>query len=263
MKGKTPSLYLRKEFAVLAPTRPPSRTNWFCRSSITTAWWPYLNGREVARHNCGPTNHFVFVQRTRRQRQYQRAIVEMCRLGRRRTGWSRPKRAGHPGPQRGAAFDTQRSFAHHQAPAYPEFRINAGLRSCPHGLPTAAPTNLDRSSAPGGGSLEILRGRANPPAGWWTRGCSRAPSPRRPVRRTITILPRRSWTGWSCTTPAPVSVNLGGWSLTDNAAEPAKWRFPTNADPPRLRVPGGALRQPRGGQCARRARPRTLHTNFD
>jgi hypothetical protein len=56
--------------------------------------------------------------------------------------------------------------------------------------------------------------------------------------------------------PGGVPVNLEGWSLTDNAAQPAKWRFPAMTLPPAGRVVVFASGKNRA------VAGRQLHTNF-
>src|ERR1051325_4941618 len=59
MKDKTPSLYLRKEF-FLTSTQASFADALILAVEYDDGFIAYLNGREVARSNCGPTNRFIY-----------------------------------------------------------------------------------------------------------------------------------------------------------------------------------------------------------
>jgi len=59
MVNKTPSLYLRKSFAV-TPTQAASDLPLVLQVEINDGFVAYLNGVEVARANCGPPKHFIY-----------------------------------------------------------------------------------------------------------------------------------------------------------------------------------------------------------
>ena len=60
MLNKTPSLYLRKTFAV-TPSQAALTTPLVLQVDVDDGFIAYINGVEVARANCGPANHFMFV----------------------------------------------------------------------------------------------------------------------------------------------------------------------------------------------------------
>ena len=59
MSNQAPSLYLRKEFQVTAE-QASSTNQLILPMNCNDGFVAYINGREVARANCGPTNHFMF-----------------------------------------------------------------------------------------------------------------------------------------------------------------------------------------------------------
>src|ERR1035437_2062060 len=59
MKGLAPSLYLRMEFQATRD-QAASTNGLVCSVQYNDGFVAYLNGREAARANCGPTNHFIF-----------------------------------------------------------------------------------------------------------------------------------------------------------------------------------------------------------
>src|SRR3954471_7509591 len=59
MKDKSPSLYLRKEF-FLTSTQAAFSDALILAVEYDDGFIAYLNGREVARANCGPTNRFIY-----------------------------------------------------------------------------------------------------------------------------------------------------------------------------------------------------------
>src|SRR3954452_864893 len=59
MKGKTPTLYLRKEFS-LTSTQAAFAEPLTLMVDYNDGFVAYLNGREVARANCGASNAFMY-----------------------------------------------------------------------------------------------------------------------------------------------------------------------------------------------------------
>ena len=60
MQNKTPSLYLRKTFTV-TPTQAALATPLVLQVEADDGFVAYINGVEVARANCGPAKHFMYV----------------------------------------------------------------------------------------------------------------------------------------------------------------------------------------------------------
>lgn len=229
MKDKTPSVYLRKEFQVSAGQA--ALTNQLVLSAqYNDGFVAYLNGREVARQNCGPTNHFVFVSEPAANVNSNAALIDVP-LGR-ANAWLVSGRnilaiQAHNAEQPSTPSDPGRITKHLPTP---EFRINAGLRIEPTGTNTT-PTNLIVAGS-GGGTWSYFVGRAEPSGGLVDMGLlTRTFVP--PTGEEDDFDTPSAFSDWvELRNDGAAAVSLSGWSLTDDAANPAKWRFPTNATIP-------------------------------
>ncbi len=229
MKDKTPSLYLRKEFLVTA--EQAMWTNQLVLAvQCNDGFVAYLNGREVARQNCGPTNHYVFVSEPAANVNTNTAVIDLS-LGR-ANAWLIPGRnvlaiQAHNAEQPSTQSDPGRITKHLPTP---EFRINAGLRIAPPDTNTP-PTSLI-STGTGGGPWKYFVGRAEPSGGVVDLGLlTRTFNP--PTGEEDDFDSPSAFSDWvELHNTGATSVNLSGWSLTDDADAPTKWHFPTNTTIP-------------------------------
>src|SRR5678815_1353926 len=130
MKDKTPSLYLRKEFQ--ATTEQATSSGGIVLSvQCNDGFVAYLNGREVARANCGPTNHFVFAAEPACNVNTSTTVIDFT-LGA-ASGWLVSGNnilaiQAHNAEQPSTISNPSRILEHLPTP---EFRVNIGLRSVP------------------------------------------------------------------------------------------------------------------------------------
>ena len=258
MKDLTPSLYLRKEFEVSA-AQAAAAAPLILSVQYNDGFVAYLNGREVARANCGPTNHFVFASEPACNVSTTATLVEFP-LGP-AASWLVPGRnllalQAHNGEQPSTTNDPSRIVKHLPTP---EFRINAGLRLAAGTNTPAADFILPGAS---GGSWKYFAGRAEPSGGLVDFGLlTRVFTPPDDEENEDYSQPS-AFSDWvELHNPGPASTNLSGWSLTDDPAKPGKWRFPTNTILP----PGGflvVLCDNRDEANAPAGPAAFLHTNF-
>jgi hypothetical protein len=226
MKGKTPSLYLRKEFAL--PEGQGVVTNQLVLSvQYNDGFVAYLNGREVARLNCGPTNHYVFAGEPAANVSTNSAVADLP-LGQ-ANAWLVPGRnvlaiQAHNAEQPSTASEPGRITQHLPTG---EFRINAGLRIAPPDT-NSAPTDLVLFGT-AGGFWKYFVGRAEPSGGLVDLGLlTRTFVP--PTGEEDDYDSPSAFADWvELHNDGPTAVSLKGWSLTDDEENPGKWRFPTNA----------------------------------
>lgn len=234
MKDKTPSLYLRKEFQVLPAHLESSRTLslWV---QYNDGFIAYLNGREVARANCGPRGHFLFASEPACNVSTTNNLVEFP-LGPASTwlaqGLNLLSIQAHNGEQPSTTNDPSRIVKHLPTP---EFRINAGLR-------LAASSNSPATDliipGPTGGAWKYFVGRAEPSGGLVDVGLlTRTFTPPDDEENEDYDQPSAFCDWVELHNNGPEPVDLSGWSLTDNAEVPGKWCFPTNTV-----IPGGGFR---------------------
>lgn len=225
MKAKTPSLYLRKEFDITE--EQAGLTNVLILSAqYNDGFVAYINGREAARQNCGPTNHFVFASEPAANVNTNAALVDVA-LGP-ANAWLSPGRnvvaiQAHNADQPSTQADPGRIASHLPTP---ESRINAGLKIAPADT-NSSPTTL---IAPGtaGGAWKYFVGRAEPSGGLVDPGLlTRTFVP--PTGEEDDFDSPSVFVDWlELRNTDAVVVNIGGWSLTDDETNPGKWRFPTN-----------------------------------
>jgi hypothetical protein len=160
MTNKTPSVYLRKEFNVTAAQAALNRPN---AGSYNDSLVAYLNGREVARLNCGPTNHFVFASEPAANVSTN-ANLQSVYLGLAQSwlvaGQNVLAIQAHNAEQPSKTNDPSRITLHYPTP---EFRINAGLQIAPAETNTVL-TNLIAVGI-AGGTWKYYVGRSQPSGG--------------------------------------------------------------------------------------------------
>jgi hypothetical protein len=257
MKGKTPSLYLRKEFQATSEQSTSSGA-LVLSMQYNDGFVAYLNGREVARANCGPTNHFVFAAEPACNVSTTSNVVEFAlgtAAGRLVSGRNILALQAHNAEQPSTASDQGRILQHLPTP---EFRVNAALRAV---ADTNAPAADFVSLGAEGGTWKYFVGRAEPSGGLVDMGLlTRVFTP--PAGEEDDYDQPSAFSDWvELLNTGPADVNLAGWSLTDDPEAPAKWRFPTNTS----LAAGGFLlvlcdnrdeANPPAGPATR------LHTNF-
>ena len=231
MKGITPSLYLRKEF-VATNNEAASAIGLILSVQINDGFVAYLNGREVARMNCGPTNHFVFVSEPACNVSTNSGVIDLS-IGPASTwlvaGTNVLAIQAHNAEQPSNTNDTGLINSHLPTP---EFQINAGLRLAGTGF---APQEGGSVGGPelvslgtNGGTWRYFVGRAEPSGGLVDMGLlTRTFTP--PVGEEDDYDQPSAFSDWvELHNTGPTSVNLTGWTLTDEPLVPGKWKFPTN-----------------------------------
>ena len=224
MKGKAPSLYLRKEFTV--DTEQAVATNSLVLSiQYNDGFVAWLNGREVARANCGPTNHFMFAFQPAYNVNTNTNVIQFV-LGP-ASAWLVPGRnllalEVHNAEQPSTVSAPEQITRH--LPTV-EVRVNAGLQ-------LAGDTNLPPaeliSLGTNGGPWRCLVGRVEPSGGVVDLGLvTKTFNP--PAGEEDDYDQPAEFADWvELFNDGPAAVNLGGWSLSDEQSLPAKWRFPAN-----------------------------------
>src|SRR5258706_5091425 len=149
MRDKTPWLYLRKEFG-LRGVQAAFSDPLTLVAEYNDGFVAYLNGREVARVNCGPTNRFIYASQPAFNVSTASGPVEI-NLG--------PVNAlvvpgrnvlaiqAHNGEQPSTA--SQPDYITRHLPT-PEFKINAGLRTAGSSYVGLRAASFDFNDAAGG-----------------------------------------------------------------------------------------------------------------
>ena len=224
MSNQAPSLYLRKEFQVTA--EQASATNQLILPiNCNDGFVAYINGREVARANCGPTNHFMFACQAAYNVSTGNSLTNLGPASQ----WLVPGRnvlaiQAHNAEQPSTVSLPEQITQHLPTP---EFKINAGLSISPHPLPY-----LFILYGNSGGPWQYFVGRYEPSGGVVDEGL---------ITNTFTAPQGEEgnydqpaafvdWVELYNNDSSP--VNLTGWSLTDDATLPAKWYFPANTTIP-------------------------------
>jgi hypothetical protein len=254
MKGLAPSLYLRKGFQATAAQA--ASTNVLVLSvQYNDGFVAYLNGREAARANCGPTNHFIFaiqpaynVSTTTNAVQFAVGPASAWLV----SGSNVLAIQAHNAEQPSTTNWPEQITAHTPTP---EFRINAGLQ-----LGGDLPATLIGYGA-AGGAWRYFVGRAEPSGGVVDMGLvTKSYTP--PAGEEDDYEQPAEFSNWIelCNNGA-ATVDIGGWSLTDDPNLPGKWHFPTNTV-----LPAGAyslvLCDNRDEANAPAGPATRLHTNF-
>lgn len=218
MRDKACSLYLRKQFVVSSDVS--SITNRLVLSvQFNDGFVAYLNGREIARANCGPTNHFMFASQPAYNVNSSPGFFEY------------PVGLASERLLRGInvlAIQAHNADKPEQISAHvptPEFRIDAGLRV--KGADNTLPDTVLINSGPVG-PWHMYVGRAEPSGGVADLGLvNRVFAP--PTGEEGDYEEPADLVDWvELYNDADAAVNLSNWSLSDDTRNPAKWRIPAN-----------------------------------
>jgi len=226
MANQAPSLYLRKEFQAAADLA--SATNQLTLSmDCNDGFVAYLNGREVARANAGPTNHFLYACQPAYNVNTNTSVIAY-NLGT-AMRWLVAGRNVLAIQAHNAELPSTLAIPEQitQHTPTPEFKVNAGLTWVSNGVPT----NLIALGT-GGGPWRYFIGRYEPSGGVVDEGLI-----------TTTYIPPLGEEGDYDQPAAFVDwlelynqdatpVDLTGWSLTDDASQPGKWHFPAGTTLP-------------------------------
>jgi len=229
MVDRTPSLYVRKAFGVTAG-QAASTASLVLSIQYNDGFVAYLNGREVARANCGPTNHFVFAGEPAGNVSTTGDLVEFT-LGPAASwlmvGQNVLAIQTHNAEQPSTISDPAQITRHLPTP---ELRINAGLR-----LANVVPVEFVPVGA-AAGAWAYFVGCAEPSGGVVDLGLIlKTFTP--PIGEEDDYDPPSKFSDWvELQNWGDTAVNLGEWSLTDDPAVPGKWRFPADT-----MLPGGGF----------------------
>jgi hypothetical protein len=224
MSNQAPSLYLRKEFQATAE-QASSTNQLILPVDCNDGFVAYLNGREIARANCGPSNLFMFA--------CQPAYNVRLGLGTANLGpasnWLVPGRnvlaiQAHNAEKPSTVSVSEQITLHIPTP---EFKITAGLWISSNSVPDLLIVYGDP-----GGPWRYFVGRYEPSGGVVDEGL---------ITNTFTAPQGEegdydqpaAFVDWVELHNNDSSlVNLTGWSLTDDATLPAKWYFLANTTIP-------------------------------
>src|ERR1035437_5022046 len=221
MKGLAPSLYLRKGFQATAAQA--ASTNMLVLSvQYNDGFVAYLNGREAARANCGPTNRFIFASQPAYNVNPTTNVVQFT-LGPASawlvSGSNILAIQAHNAEQPSTKNWPEQITVHTPTP---EFRINAGLQ-----LSGDMPVTLIGYGA-AGVVWRYFFGRAEPSGGVVDMGLvTKSYVP--PAGEEDDYEQPAEFSNWiELYNNGAATVDIGGWSLTDDPSLPGKWHFPTN-----------------------------------
>ncbi|MFO1476093.1 MAG: lamin tail domain-containing protein [Verrucomicrobiota bacterium] len=222
MSNQAPSLYLRKTFSVASDVA--SSTNpLVLQMQYNDGFIAYLNGREVARSGCGPTNLFMFASQPAYTPNTNSGTISFS-IGNASqwlvAGNNVLAIQAHNAEQPSTASNPEQITSHTPTP---EFRVTAGLawtsNSSSFNLVAFGPT---------GGGWRYFIGRCEPSGGVVDPGFltnSYTPPSGEEGDYDAPAAPA-DWVELANTDSSP--VDLSGWSLTDDSGAPGKWHFPTN-----------------------------------
>ncbi len=227
MLNQAPSVYLRKEFQVTAE-KASSYFQLVLQIECNDGFVAYLNGHEIARANCGPVNHFIYASQPAYNVMPSYYGSVQYYLGP-ASRWLVPGRnilsvQAHNAEQPSTYSAPEKITEHIPTP---EFKINAGLTMSTN-------SGSDQLVAYGstGGAWRYFIGRYEPSGGVVDEGLLNTPFTPPPGSENDYDQPAAfvDWVELRNTDSFP--VNIGGWSLTDNATQPAKWYFPSGTTIP-------------------------------
>ncbi len=222
MKNQAPSLYLRRNFTITAAQAATANT-LVLQVEYNDGFVAYLNGREVARANCGPNNHFIYasqpaynVSTVSNAVQFSIGPASNWLVAGQNVLAIQAHNAEKPSTVSIPEQITQHILTD-------EFKINAGL----FWVSNSVPTDLI-SLGSGGGFWRYFVGRYEPSGGVVDEGLvTNNFTP--PLGAEGDFDQPAAFVDWvelhnNDASPA----NLTGWSLSDNPDSPGKWHFPTN-----------------------------------
>lgn len=225
MKDVARSLYLRREFDASAE-QANSTNALILYAQYDDGFVAYLNGREVARANAGPTNSFMYASQPAFNVTTTSNLVAF-NLGATRN-WIHPGRnllaiQAHNADKPSTTASPSLIVSHVPTP---EFRINAGLQITATDTNTPAADLIPAGSA--GGPWRYFVGRYEPSGGVADPGLATRPFVP-PVGEEDDYDQPAAFADWvELFNSGPGTVDLSGWGLTDDCASPMKWRFPAN-----------------------------------
>jgi hypothetical protein len=222
MSNQAPSLYLRKQFAATADQAAGTNA-LILQIDYNDGFVAYLNGHEVARANCGATNHFMYacqpaynVTTTSGTVQFSIGPASRWLV----SGQNLLSIQAHNAEQPSTASNPGQILQHTPTP---EFKINAGLSWISNSVSVDF---IPLGSA--GGAWCFFIGRYEPSGGVVDEGLiTNNFNP--PLGEEDDYDEPASFVDWvELYNNGASPVNLSGWSLTDDPDLPAKWLFPTN-----------------------------------
>jgi hypothetical protein len=221
MLNQAPSLYLRKEFQV-TPEQAAATNELDLPVDCNDGFVAYINGREVARANCGPTNQFIYASQaaynvSTGSKQYYLGPASQ---------WLVPGRnilaiQAHNAEQPSTVLVPEQITQHIPTP---EFKINAGL------VMLSSDAFIVYGNT--GGAWKYFVGRYEPSGGVVDEGLinTNYTAPQGDEGDYDQPAAFVDWVELYNNDSSP--VNLTGWSLTDDATKPTKWYFPANTTIP-------------------------------
>jgi hypothetical protein len=226
MSNQAPSLYLRKEFTATAEQAAGTNA-LILQIQYNDGFVAYLNGREVARANCGPTNHFMYACQPAYNVSTTTNVVQLS-IGqasqRLVAGQNLLAIQAHNAEQPSTTSIPEQITQHIPTP---EFKINAGLAWVSNSvsidfIPLGAAGGVWRYFVgryePSGGVVDegLVTNNFNPPLGEEDDYDQPA-----------------AFVDWvELYNDGAIPVNLTGWTLTDDPDVPDRWHFPTNTTIP-------------------------------
>jgi len=226
MLNQAPSLYLRKQFQVTAD-QAASSSQLTLTIDCNDGFVAYINGHEVARANCGPTNHFMYASQPAYNVNTNTASIEY-NLGP-ASRWLVPGAntlaiQAHNAEQPSTLAWPEQITQHLPTP---EFKFNAGLVIYSVPLPY---TFIAYGSS--GGPWRYFVGRYEPSGGVVDEGLLNT-SYTPPAGEEGDYDQPAAFVDWiELYNPDATPVDLTGWSLTDDASNPGKWHFPAGTPLP-------------------------------
>jgi hypothetical protein len=184
MKDKAPSLYLRKEF-FLTPDQAALADPLTLVADYNDGFVAYVNGREVARANCGAPNRFVYARQPAYNVSTATGLVAFV-LGPANTllvpGRNVLALQVHNAEQPSTASNPSLITQHLPTP---EFKINAGLHAAGGTVVSLRPESFDFNDAAGGtkvhgntnGVITDTTSGALAPGGWLATAAHPTSSP--------------------------------------------------------------------------------------
>jgi hypothetical protein len=222
MRDKAPSLYLRKAF-LASDSQAGSSDALVLSVQFNDGFVAYLNGREIARANCGPSNSLMYACQPAYNVNTNGNVVEFY-LGS-ASAWLVPGTnllalQAHNADQPSTDSWPERISSHLQTT---EFRMNAGLR-----LTNAVSVTNLIAVGPTAGIWQYWVGLAEPSGGVVDLGLVTKPFVPPAGTEDDYDAPAQFSDWLELLNNGAAAVDLSGWSLTDDPALPGKWRFPTN-----------------------------------
>src|SRR5208283_76120 len=226
MFNQAPSLYIRKQFQVTAD-QASAASQLTLTIDCNDGFVAYINGHEVARANCGPTNHFMYA--------FQAAYNVNTNTGSLQYNLGPASRWLVPGSnvvtiqahnaEQPSTLAWPEQITQH-IPT-PEFKVNAGLVMASTPSPY---TFIAYGSS--GGPWRYFVGRYEPSGGVVDEALitTAFPAPEGEEGNYDQPAAFVDWVELCNNDSSP--VNLTGWSLTDDATQPGKWYFPANTTIP-------------------------------